>query len=228
MKIKIFGLGWYGLPLAETLQKMGHDVSGSVTSEEKVNELRTKNIQAIKLKYPDSPSLIEADILILNIPPFAEELDWFKSWKIAPETWIIFISSTSVLSKTDEKLKLQEEWVRTHKNWTILRFGGLFGGHRHPGKYLSGKKNLPGRSWPVNLLHLNDAIGFTQIVIEKHLIQETFNVLSDDHPTREDFYSDYCRDHNIPLPEFDSLDDSLKEPIDNSHARQFYNFVRLK
>lgn len=228
MKIKIIGLGWYGLPLAESLQKKGFDVSGTVTSEEKVSELKIKNIQATKLKYPDIPETIDADILILNIPPFAEELDWFKSWKLSQKTWIIFISSTSVLSKTDNKLIAQEDWIRTHEKWTILRFGGLFGGERHPGKSLSGKKNLPGRLWPVNLLNLNDAVGFTEAVIEKKQIGETFNVLSDDHPTREQYYSDYCRMNKIPLPEFEPQDATVKEPIDNSHARKIYTFARLK
>lgn len=228
MKINIIGLGWYGLPLAESLQKKGFDVRGTVTSEEKVLDLKNKNIKATKLKYPDTPDTIDDDVLILNIPPFTEELEWFKRWNISSKTWIVFISSTSVLSKTDDKLRLQEEWVRTHPKWTVLRFGGLFGGERHPGKSLSGKKNLPGRLWPVNLLHLNDAIGFTEAVIEKNLISETFNVLSDDHPTREMFYSDYCRTNKIPLPEFVPQDDSTKDPVDNSLARKFYSFSRLK
>lgn len=227
MKIKILGLGWFGLPLAESLQKKGFTVSGSVTSDEKVLHLKKTNITAEKLKYPDLPARIDDDILILNIPPFAEELEWFKRWDISAKTWIIFISSTSVLSKTDEKLKLQEEWVRSHNEWTILRFGGLFGGERHPGKSLSGRKNLPGRLWPVNLLHLNDAVGFTETVIEKKLTGETFSVVSDDHPTREEFYVNYCRTHNLPLPEFEPQDDSTKTPVDNSLARKYYQFSRL-
>lgn len=227
MNIKIFGLGWYGLPLAQSLQKKGHHVCGSVTTADKAAELKQKNIEAEVVKFPDIPKKIDSDILILNIPPFAEELEWFKSWNISQETWIIFISSTSVLSKTDDKLRLQEEWIRTHQNWSILRFGGLYGGERHPGKSLSGRKNLAGRLWPVNLLHLIDAVGFTEVVIEKKLMSEIYNVLSDDHPTREAYYSEYCRIHKLPLPEFDPKDDSVKAAIDNSEARKIYSFSRL-
>jgi nucleoside-diphosphate-sugar epimerase len=228
MKISIIGLGWFGSPLALELKADGHEVSGSSTSEEKINAFLQKDVYAFRLKYPEMPKAIDADILILNIPPFPEELEWFKSWEISPETWVIFISSTSVESKTNETLSSQEEWVKTLPHWTILRFGGLFGGERHPGKYLSGKKNLPGRLWPVNMLHLNDAIGFTKKIIELKTKSKIFTVLSSDHPTREEFYTSFCMKNNLPLPEFDQDDVSLKSPLSNEEAQKLFSFMKLK
>ncbi len=227
MKISIIGLGWFGSPLATALAVDGHVISGSTTSEEKIQALKSTNIHPFKLKYPELPPRIDSDILILNVPPFAEELEWFKSWDINPETWIIFISSTSVESKKDSYLSSQEEWVKSFSKWTILRFGGLFGGERHPGKYLSGKKNLAGRLWPVNMLHQNDAIGFTKKIIENKIHTKTFTVISDEHPTREEFYTGYCREHNLPLPDFDQADFSEKTPLSNEEARKIYTFMKI-
>lgn len=228
MKISILGLGWFGFPLASELIDMGLSVEGSSTSPEKIPVFTAKGINAFTLKYPETPKKIEADILILNIPPFDEELDWFKSWEISEKTWIIFISSTSVESKTNHNLLKQEAWVQTFPHWTILRFGGLFGNERHPGKYLSGKKNLQGRLWPVNMLHLKDAIGFTKKIIELRIESKIFTVISSDHPTREEFYTAFCREQNLPLPEFDQGDVSEKVPLTNDDARRIYTFRSLK
>src|SRR5690606_29273215 len=101
---------------------------------------------------------------------------------------------------------------------------GLHGSDRHPGKHLSGKQNLKGRLWPVNLLHLEDAIAFTQVVIKRQLKQETFVVVGDHHPTREEYYTEYCRQHGLDLPHFDPSDYSQKEAISNEKASRYYNF----
>lgn len=228
MQISVIGLGWFGLPLARELVKSGHHVVGSCRSEEKLIKLRSENINAHILNYPDLPSsqLLNAEIIILNIPPFQEELEWFKTWNITPDTWIIFISSTS----KSPLLLSQEEWISsTFKNWTVLRFGGLIGGGRHPGKHLSGRKNLPGRLWPVNLIHQDDVVKFTKLVIEKNIQKETIEVVSDEHPTREQFYSDYCQDQNLPMPEFSLEDHSVKPPISSERLKHYYSdFTPLK
>lgn len=229
MKISILGLGWYGTPLAIELRNQGHDIFGSTRSEDKTRELRFQNLNASTFSYPDLPSedLIDSEIVILNIPPFEEELEWFKSFNWNPNTWIIFISSTSVYPEPESKnghiLKAQEDWVQTHfKHWTILRFGGLYGADRHPGKYLSGRKNLAGRLSPVNLIHQDDCVDFTKTVIEKKLQNILFNVVSDDHRTREEFYSEFCKKTGLPLPEFDKNDQSSGKIVPNDEMRKYY------
>lgn len=223
------GLGWYGAPLAHELQKDGHEIFGTTRSEEKVKQFATQNIQARLLSFPAliPEDLINSDIVILNIPPFEEELEWFKSFKLQPETWPIFISSTSVYPTPESKngflLKAQEDWIQSQfKSWTILRFGGLLGQNRHPGKYLSGKKNLAGRLSPVNLIHLDDCIGFTKTVIKNKLTNKIFNVVSDDHRSREEFYSEYCAKAGLPLPEFDQNDSSAGKIVPNDEMKTCY------
>lgn len=231
-KISIIGLGWFGEPLAKSLLKDGFKVAGTTRTEDKKALLEKENIKVELLNYPNYPSreLLESDIIVLNIPPFAEELDWFESWGWNDKSWIIFISSTSVYSKSTasaSNLKQQESWIQDHfKHWTILRFGGLIGPDRHPGKHLSGRKNLTGRHSPVNLIHLDDCIGVTRTIIEKNVQNEIFNVVSSEHPTRENYYTDFCLKHGLQIPEFDQNDRSVAEVVSNEKLLKLYSSFR--
>lgn len=227
-RISIIGLGWFGEPLAKSILKDGFEVLGTTRTEEKKKVLEKENIKVELLDYPSYPSrnLLESDIIVLNIPPFAEELEWFESWGWNDKSWIIFISSTSVYSKATASasyLKQQEAWIQDHfDQWTILRFGGLIGPDRHPGKHLSGRKNLSGRLSPVNLIHLDDCINVTKTIIAKNIQNEIFNVVSSEHPTREKYYTDYCLGLGLPLPEFDQNDHSVTEVVSNEKLLQIY------
>lgn len=215
-KVSILGLGWYGSPLADELLRQGFDVVGSTRTESKLSAV------AKFLQYPALPSdeLMNADIVVLNIPPFTDELEWFKKWPWK-KPWVIFISSTS----ESETLLAQEKWVRENfQDWTVLRFGGLLGGARHPGKHLSGKKNLAAPRRQVNLLHLEDAVGVTVAVIQNNIKHKTFGVVCDEHRTREEFYSEYCKENNLPLPEFDQNDLSTGKVVPNEEVKKFYIF----
>lgn len=233
-KISVIGLGWFGAPLAKSLLQDGFEVLGTTRTEEKKSELEKENIKVELLDYPKYPSrkFLESNIIVLNIPPFTEELEWFESWSWNEKSWIIFISSTSVYSKTSaaaSNLKQQESWIQDHfRHWTILRFGGLIGPDRHPGKYLSGRKNLSGRLSPVNLIHLDDCIGVTKAIITRNMQNEIFNVVSSEHPSREKYYTDYCLKHGLPVPEFDQDDHSVGHSISNDKIKQFYdNFISI-
>jgi len=72
---------------------------------------------------------------------------------------------------------------------TILRFAGLFGPGRNPGRFLAGKRVIGGGQVPVNLIHLDDCIGIIKCVIENNIWDEVLNACADDHPTREVFYT---------------------------------------
>jgi nucleoside-diphosphate-sugar epimerase len=219
MKISIIGLGWFGEALAQEL-KTQHEILGTTRSEEKILTFSKQHIQAEKLTAVDLPSdaLLSADVIILNIPPFAGQLEWFKKWHWNKKAHLIFISSTSVygtntgevdettipLPETENgKILLEEEeWVKSFPRYTIIRFGGLIGANRHPGKFLSGRLNLSGGNLPVNLIHRQDCIGFTKLVIDKKLFGETFNLAHPEHPQRRDYYQSFCLGNNLPLPQF--------------------------
>ena len=225
--VSILGLGYFGKALGLALKEQGFHVLGSTRSEEKVLELNALGLKTHLLNYPhfDDRLIEEAEILVLNIPPFEGSLEWMKNFRLPKNLWVIFISSTS-----QSKLLLEQEtWVREHfSKWTILRFSGLYGGERHPGKHLSGKKNIPGQNWPVNLIHRDDCVEFIKIVIEKNLHHETYNLAANEHPTRKEFYTRYCQEQGIPLPEFNPEDQSWKTPVSNEEMRFFFNPRSLK
>lgn len=220
--VSILGLGYFGKPLGLALQKQGFQIKGSTRTEEKASELNALGLKAYLLNYPqfDNRLIEEAEILVLNIPPFVNSLDWLKSFNLPKNVWTIFISSTS----QSEILLEQEAWVKDHfAKWTVVRFSGLYGEERHPGKSLSGKKNLKGQNWPVNLIHRDDCVEFIKIVIERKLQNSTYSLTADEHPTRKEFYTQYCLEKEIPLPEFDQEDQSHKTPVSNEEMRKFFN-----
>jgi len=111
MHIGIIGCGWLGLPLAKKLIEVGHQITGSTTSGEKVELLKAEGITPVLLNLDPEPKdkaydeLFKTDLLFINIPP--------KSRSHPPEHYtnqikflnrqiqnseirkVIFISSTS-------------------------------------------------------------------------------------------------------------------------------------
>ena len=239
MRISIIGLGWYGGALADALSSQ-HEISGTSRGQVKADKRFSQvSIEVLEATTAPSKNLLNAEAIVLNIPPFAHQLEWFKSWPWNLNTHLIFISSTSVYGvmegTLDEettphpvtenaRILLEEEnWVRTFPNSTIIRFGGLIGKDRHPGNHLSGKTNLTQGNSFVNLIHLDDCVGFTKLVLEKKLVNETFNLVSPNHPTREAFYTDYCQKNNLPLPEFLESETSGKI-ISHKKVSKIYQF----
>ena len=72
---------------------------------------------------------------------------------------------------------------------TILRFSGLVGPGRHPGRFFAGKKNIPNGKAPVNLIHLQDCIDLTLLILRKEAFGYTFNAAAPHHPQRQEFYT---------------------------------------
>lgn len=228
MRISILGLGYVGLPLARELMKEGHKVSGTTTTEAKLPSLRAEGITAKLLSSPELPdaTLLDTDVLVLNIPPSENQPGWFQNWDLTKTGKIIFVSSTGVHrndGRNSDTLRKEEEWVKScGKEYVIVRPGGLLGNGRHPGKTLSGKKDLKGRSHPVNLIHVDDVVGFISTLIRENIHQKTFDLVSDEHHTREEFYSDFCRRNQMPLPEFDRTDLSTGPIISNEKVKKYY------
>jgi nucleoside-diphosphate-sugar epimerase len=74
----------------------------------------------------------------------------------------------------------------------------------------------------VNLIHRDDTVDATIAVIEKNISLKTINVVSSEHPTREEYYSHYCRTHQLPLPEFDPDDSTTGKIVPNDELLSFY------
>ncbi len=219
-KIAILGCGWLGLPLAISFLESGFFVVGSTTSEDKLDALNSAGINGIVWSLNDGNSVqtldffADMDVLILNIPPskskgeikYSKALSAFCS-KISLKTRVIFVSTTSVypndiaLATEDycwQKEDLLEETVQAEieltkvldSRLTILRLAGLIGLNRHPIFSLSGKQDVFNGNSPVNLIHLNDAIGLLKTIVEKKFWGEILNGCFPIYPTRAENYEE--------------------------------------
>jgi nucleoside-diphosphate-sugar epimerase len=147
---------------------------------------------------------------------------------------LLFISSTSVypntLGKVTEDLQLNpekasgkalikaEELLKQASTFktTTLRFGGLIGYDRHPGRFLSNQKKLKNGSVPVNLIHQDDCIKIISEIIEQNVWGEVFNACCPDHPSRKDFYQKAAHAAGLPEPEFLNDEQTAYKWVDSS------------
>ncbi|WP_259069848.1 SDR family oxidoreductase [Mucilaginibacter sp. X4EP1] len=176
------------------------------------------------------PDFFKCDILVVCITPktkSGEGKDYLpKLNRIIEITLqnniekVIYISSTGVYADINKevneltdpepdsesgRLLLDGEQLfkkETDFKTAIIRFAGLVGPGRHPGRFFAGKKNIPNGQAPINLIHLDDCIGLTRAIIEKDAFGYVFNACSSDHPMKSDFYQHVAKQGGFALPEF--------------------------
>ncbi|MGB3776345.1 MAG: NAD(P)H-binding protein [Leeuwenhoekiella sp.] len=112
-KIAIAGMGWLGIPLARTLQDLGHLVKGSTTSASKQQKLKQSGVDAYVMKISEdqvtgNPSdfLEDMEVLIVLIPPGLRKdtghshalrmLQLLKTVETSTVKKVILVSSTGV------------------------------------------------------------------------------------------------------------------------------------
>ncbi len=168
---------------------------------------------------------LDSEILIICIPPRAGKLgedyhvqqiqsllEYLPSSSIKS---IIYTSSTSVYPDLNREVSEEDSVIEGHalikvenllknlpQNITILRCGGLMGGERIPAKYFQGKTITTGKI-AVNYVHQDDVIGIITMILEKEFWNETFNVVSPEHPIREEIYLKNCEDLGFIKPIFE-------------------------
>lgn len=115
------GCGWLGKPLGAHLHQLGYDVSGSVTSVDKLDSLRGMGIKPAQLVVTETelncsdPDFFDADVLIISIPPRRIEgierifpaqvshiISSIRNFGIGK---VVFISSTSVYPENRQLAK---------------------------------------------------------------------------------------------------------------------------
>lgn len=183
----------------------------------------------------------DADMLLINLPPrnkngnesfHQNQLSTIHQLATNKSKRIIFISSTAVYSSENQEvieadaneacltrggislLKMERLFSKsTVFDTTILRFGGLYGPDRHPGRFLAGKKDLAGANNPINMIHLEDCIGVIQTIIEKNQWGETFNACSPSQETRQSFYQKAAKELKLEAPTFSDKPAAFKKVI---------------
>lgn len=178
----------------------------------------------------DLKKLFEATTLIITIPPGRRDPHGFQNYRRMVESVcrelpgskvrkLILISSTSVYPDNNEILnegsnilpdtdsgklmaETEEIFCKQNVDMISLRLAGLIGPGRMPAKFFAGKTNIPNGLAPVNLIHLNDAIGIIHRLLVNENSSGIYNGCSPSHPTREEFYTFAARVEGMQQPQF--------------------------
>jgi nucleoside-diphosphate-sugar epimerase len=254
--VSILGCGWLGFPLAKKLIYEGYKVKGSTTTASKIQDLEKAGIKAFNIDLPNdnlSTEFFNSDYLIINIPPktsrkginnHLESLN--PIIKCIPATQkIIYVSATSVYPQVDYPIDeeheldqqseraqalIQAEQLLLHKfkdRLTIIRFGGLLGYDRIPGRYYSGK-SIEQHQQKVNYIHRDDAIGIIETVLKKDKWFNIINGIAPKHPTKKEVFLKNAKDFGFEAPHFENKEQELTNRIiESSKIESFleYSFI---
>lgn len=198
------------------------------------------------------PGFFSADVLVVNFPPerradISEYLtEQIKALIAAVITYkiphVIFISSTSVYPDVNRKvdetesilpakgsgiaLQLAETLLleQTAFKTTVVRFGGLVGYDRLPGRFLAAKKGVANGDAPVNIIHQDDCIAVIYEIIRQNCWGEVFNACADEHPLRRDYYREAAVLSGFEPPEFAAGGDLSFKIVDSSKLKARLNY----
>lgn len=108
---------------------------------------------------------------------------------------------------------------------TVVRLAGLYGGDRHPGRFLSGRSDVGRPDARVNLLHQDDAVGVFLALLEQDRRGEVFNACADDHPTRRTFYTRAAERLGLDAPTFYDGDTTTGKVVANEKIKRLCNYT---
>lgn len=226
--ILIIGCGWLGKITAKLLINSGYSVTGTTRDADKFETLSELGISPVILdiKHGLDSEIPKTDVVIISIPPkrTADDGGYVKAIMAISlalskaNNQVIMCSSTSVYNECSN-IVVENDLISTkdHSNIivsaeatlrellphsTILRLGGLYGYHRHPVYFLSGRKQIPNGDAPVNLVHGDDVASIIQKIIEQEIKGEVFNVVAPSHPTRKQVYGAKAKEFNLDPPSF--------------------------
>ena len=194
------------------------------------------------------PALFDSDVLIVNIPPrrrpdiedfYIEQMRSLAGLVAGGSIErLVFISSTSVYPDINRVVKENDDLAprkpagRALRNaerlWreqprtrtTIVRFGGLVGENRDPGRFLAGRTDVGNGDAPVNLIHLDDCLAITRRILEEGAWGETFNACAPRHPTRRDFYTAAAEKAGLAVPSFSNRPTTAYKQVDSTRLLQ--------
>jgi nucleoside-diphosphate-sugar epimerase len=227
---------------------MGHHVKASTTSESRLPELTSIKIEPFIIDIERLSSniqiFLQTNILIINIP--SKNIDAFSNLireieKSKVEKFL-FVSSTSVyennnktISESDSEestssplLAIENLFRNSNKiKATIVRFGGLIGYSRNPGKFFSKGRLVHNPDSNVNLIHRDDCIEIISRIVEQEVWGEVFNCCADTHPTKREFYTQTTTSIGGPISEFVNSGPKSFKIISNHKVKQFLDYEFL-
>ncbi len=214
------GSGWLGKPLSISLTEEGYKVKVSTRTESKVQELELLKLDPYLVNiedYEDFDLFLDSDILLIMIT--SKDVDAFERLIQQIENSslqkVLFMSSTSVYPNTNSVVTEENETINSPlteieslflKNnqfeTTIIRFAGLFGNERHPGKWFQNGRKIPSPEGFVNMIHQEDCIEIIHEIITQDCWNTIFNACSNHHPLRREYYTKAKESLGLDTPVF--------------------------
>lgn len=153
----------------------------------------------------------------------------FSSTSVYPENQGVVEETDAMVITSDHSgvsLLEIERCYTSHEGLdvVVLRFGGLVGPFRHPGKFLRERNQIVNSASPVNMVHLDDVVGATMFAIEKPLLAGAYNVVAPVDVTRCDFYKAALASMSQPEPKCDGLTGNFKRVSSKRLIKLGYNF----
>jgi nucleoside-diphosphate-sugar epimerase len=231
-RITIIGCGWLGMPLGARLAVKGYTVKGTTRRPERMELIAAAGIIPVRADFEeviaeeDLLNLGHSDMAVVSVPwsrsiPPEENLDTYQriadTLSIEGIERVVLVSSTSVYPDNlpvcleedadPEHLLVHAEqyFFETIPSVVVIRFAGLIGPGRHPGRFLAGRKNVPSPHAVVNLIHLDDCTGIIETVLERS-VEGIYNACAPGHPVRREYYTEACRQLGLDPPQFEEND----------------------
>jgi nucleoside-diphosphate-sugar epimerase len=195
---------------------------------------------------------LNCDLLIIDFPPErrADIIEYHQrqikslisAIRSGTVKHVIFTSSTSVYPDVNGEvfedpepkptklsgralLRVENLLRESHKFETaVIRFGGLIGYDRMPGRFLAGKKDLASGDAPVNLIHRDDCIQIIYKIIRTNIWGETFNACADFHPTRKQYYTQQAELIGLTPPAFNESEIGNYKIVSNKKLKKMLNY----
>ncbi|WPU97520.1 SDR family oxidoreductase [Mucilaginibacter sp. cycad4] len=237
--------------IADGIQVKGSTTSAAKTEELAALGIRPYVVNFSPDGEIYDAGFFDCDVLWIAIPPksrsgegavFLEKVKGIiRAIKQFAIQHVIFISSTAVYADNNRQVNEEtapqpnteagrilfeaENLFRAEDSFktTIIRFAGLIGPGRNPGRFFAGKKEVPNGNAPVNLIHLDDCIGISRAILAKEAFGHLFNGCSPNHPAKADFYTQAALGSGFEKPEFVR---ELKEwkIVDSVHVRAVLDY----
>nr|WP_321407573.1 SDR family oxidoreductase [uncultured Carboxylicivirga sp.] len=249
-KISILGCGWLGFPLAIALVKDGWMVKGTSTSSEKMTRLKENSIEPYLIdlnRQPEFNDFLNSEILIINLPPrkLNDPLEQYQRLSSliekSPVQKVLFISSTSAYSNSNriateddtnilpdnfnKTINFERIFQKLNKKVNIVRFAGLIGPQRHPGRFFVNGKSISEPNIPVNLIHLDDCISIIKLLLNTNEWNEIYNACADTHPSKLEFYTKASEKLGFPSPQvITSSDINEGKVVSNEKLKSQLNY----
>jgi nucleoside-diphosphate-sugar epimerase len=193
-----------------------------------------------------------SDVMVVNFPPERrDDIADYHPEQIrsliarldeSPVKKVLFASSTSVYPDLDREVTEDESSLPVKQSGiallraekllagsssfvtTIVRFGGLIGYDRMPGRFLAARKNIPGGGSPVNLIHRDDCVEILYRIIGQNLWGVILNACADEHPLRKDYYTAQALRLGLDPPEFNESEKTGYKIVNSSRLKKLLGY----